>query len=247
MGKTSAVSTYSDFADICVRFYDLLIDPAQVAEFLLSISGEHTPKSGLFVGGFFLVARELQNRGISLQVTDYTEDMLEQGRSRLLPDTRLTQADLRDLPFEEEFDLIFVIGRVFTHMLSEEDCSAALNSIHSALRPGGLLILDNYESSKIQKTDYFNARISVEDPSIVIERDSTTHLVSDKPHIVDWRATYRVCENSEERIFEDSMSHRAFSRGEIQELFEEHGFDVLSQGDNFDETSFYTLARRRLE
>jgi hypothetical protein len=44
--------------------------------------------------------------------------------------------------------------------------------------------------------------------------------------------------------FEDEMLHRAFSRKEVELLFEDEGFAVHSQGDNFDESSFFTLACR---
>lgn len=235
--------TYSDFSDICTKFYDLVVDPYQVAQFVYSKIEKYRPRSVLFVGGFFLVARELQKLGLDLVVTDYTDQMAREARSRL-PDTRIELADLRELPFHEEFDTVLVIGRVFTHMLTSEDSSRALQSVNRALKSGGIVLLDNYEDSKIQVTDYFNGCVSVSDSTLQIVRESSTELISHDPLVVNWKAEYRATLGSETKSFNDEMHHRAFSRDEMKELLELHGFTVLGQGDNFDETSFFTLARR---
>ncbi len=233
--------TYSNSSDVCAKFYDLVIDPRQVANFVLSKVAGYRPGNCLFVGGFFLVARELQELGLTMTLVDYSEDMMREAYERLSNATTEV-ADLRKLPFEDEFDTVFVIGRVFTHMLTPEDASSALRSIHRSLKPGGVVFLDNYEDTKIQDTDYFNGRISVSDPAVEIVRDSSTCLVSRDPLIVNWKASYHIKSNGDSRSFSDEMYHRAFSRSEMQRLFEQHGFQVFSQGDNFDETSFFTVA-----
>lgn len=235
--------TYADFSDVCTKFYDLVINPANVARFVYKSVEKFNPKLALFVGGFFLVAKELQNLGISLTVTDYTDEMVAEGKLRL-PGVRVEKADLRDLPFDGEFDTVFVIGRVFTHMLTEEDSSRALRSLHRSLKPGGVTFIDNYENTKIQTTDYFNGRVKVNDPTIEITRDSSTQLLSSQPHIVNWKATYQVMHNGTSKTYNDEMQHRAFSRNEMKRLVEQHGFECSAQGDNFDDTSFFTVATR---
>ncbi|MCB0333012.1 MAG: class I SAM-dependent methyltransferase [Bdellovibrionales bacterium] len=236
--------TYTNHSDICTKFYDLVVDPKEVADFVFSKIRNHNSKDCLFVGGFFLVARELQTLGLNLTLSDYSEDMIREAHTRL-PDARAHVADLREMPFQNEFDTVLVIGRVFTHMLSSEDSSRALQSIHKALRPGGIVLLDNYEDTKIQVTEYFNGRVSVGDSAINITRDSSTELLTNDPCIVNWKATYHATANCTETSFQDEMPHRAFSRDEMRGLFEEAGFEVLAQGDNFDETSFFTLAGRK--
>lgn len=234
---------YTNYSDICVRFYDLVIDVKYVADFVASQLEDYKPGRCLFVGGFFAVAKELQLRGFELTVADFSEEMIVEARKRL-PNTRAVVADLRDMPFEGEFDAVIVIGRVFTHMLTAEDSSRALLSTYRALKPGGLVLLDNYEDSKIQVTDYFNGRIAVESPKIAITRESSTELSSTKPFVVTWKAHYRAEFDGKTICFDDEMQHRAFSRDEMRGLLEGAGFEALSQGDNFDDTSFYTLARR---
>ena len=169
--------------------------------------------------------------------------MVLQGISRL-PSTRVMKADLRDLPFENQFDSIFVIGRVFTHMLTNDDARSALGSLQRSLKNGGVVFMDNYEDSKIRETDYFNGRITVSNSNIEIVRDSSTEFVSEQPYIVNWSAEYRWKENGRVGHFKDQMLHRAFSRRELAKMLEKNGLTVVTQGDNFDDTSFYTLATK---
>ena len=235
------MATYSDFSDICTRFYDLVVKPKDVADFVLSKLGDHKPFNALFVGGFFLVAKEIYQKGIELKVVDYTDEMVEEARKRL-PEIPVEKASLEALSFDNEFDCIFVIGRVFTHMLSVEDSENAVKGLYKSLKEGGVLFFDNYEDSKIRVTDYFNGRIDVADESMKIIRDSSTSLVSESPYLVNWKAEYKILENGVEQTYQDEMLHRAFSRTEVKDLLEKNGFKVEDQGDNFDDTSFYTLA-----
>ncbi len=236
--------TYSSFSDICTKFYDLVIDSKEVARFVYEKIQNSKPKTCLFVGGFFLVAKELQNLGLELTVVDYTDEMVKEAHKRL-PETKILKADLRKLPFNNQFDAVVVVGRVFTHMLTNEDSSNALQSIYNSLKPDGIVFLDNYEDSKIQVTDYFNGEVIVSNEDVEIIRNSSTELLSQAPMIVNWSAEYHAKIKGQSTTYKDQMPHRAFSRKEIQSLLEEHNFSVISQGDNFDETSFYTVAYRK--
>lgn len=236
-------NTYSEFSEFCVRFYDLVVEAEVVADFVLSKLGDCRCKNALFVGGFFQVAKLLHARGLELTVVDYTDEMVCLGRQQL-EGIRVEKADLAALGYLEEFDVVIVIGRVFTHMLSAEAANSALAGLYRALKPQGLALIDNYESSKIEITNYFNAKVSVCDQQLVIARDSSTKRISTIPHIVQWSASYHVCEEDREIIFTDSMPQRAFSREEMSKLFTANGFNVCQIGDNFDETSFYTVAQK---
>lgn len=237
-------NTYSEFSEFCVRFYDLVVEANVVADFVLSKLGDCRGKSVLFVGGFFQVAKQLHARGLELTVVDYTDEMVSLGRQQL-EGIRVEKADLAALEYLEEFDVVIVIGRVFTHLLSAEAAHSALAGVYRALKPKGLALIDNYESSKIEKTDYFNGRVRVEDQQLLIIRDSSTKRISTTPHVVEWSARYHVTEGGQEVVFSDTMPQRAFSREEMDALCKAHGFGVCQQGDNFDETSFYTLMQQQ--
>ena len=234
---------YSYLAKTCAKFYDLIINAEKVADFIDSKISRFKPKKILFIGGFFSVANELSKKGYHIDVADYTDEMVEEGKKRL-PGIRVIKADIRSLSFENEFDAVLVIGRVFTHMYSDEDIRKALMSIKKSLKPKGILLFDNYEDTKITKTDYFNGRITGKDRKIEIIRDSSTEIISKNPFIINWKATYTIKENDTHQSFNDEMQHRAFSRQEIKSILEKNRFIQIVCADNFDDTSFYTIARK---
>jgi SAM-dependent methyltransferase len=239
---SNLMSTYSTHAAICAKFYDLTLKADEVSDFIFRHSQSRPGVSGLFVGGMFEIAKGLITSGINLTVVDYTDEMVEIGRSKL-PGVKVEKADLRFLPFQDEFDFVFVVGRVFTHMISNDDLSNAFSSCRKVLRRGGYLFFDNYEDSKIQRTNYFNGSIETKEGETIIRRESTTSKLSETPFVVRWDAEYSGSFSGKNFKFSDSIEHRAFSRHEICTLMPRFGFEVLTQGDNFDDTSFFTLAR----
>jgi SAM-dependent methyltransferase len=236
-------NTYSAHAAICSKFYELTLNARHVADFVFAKGRAVNGEKALFVGGMFEIAGELALRGLSLTVVDYTDEMVAVGASRL-PNCCVQKSDLRNLPFHETFDTIFVVGRVFTHMIPDADLLTALESCRRSLKPNGKLLVDNYEDSRIQVTDYFNGRIDAQDDQATISRISTTERLSEVPLVVTWRARYHGKMDGRSFAFEDAMEHRAFSRAEFASYLSQAGFQLLEQGDNFDETSFYTLAKR---
>jgi SAM-dependent methyltransferase len=238
------MSTYSTHAAICAKFYDLTLSGESVSKFVFEKSESKPGDAGLFVGGMFEVAKGLCNKGVDLTVVDYTDEMVAVGKAKL-PGVRVEKADLRHLSYEGQFDIVFVVGRVFTHMISQEDLFRGLSACRRSLRPGGRLFFDNYEDSKIQVTSYFNGTAEAGESDTLILRKSSTTRVSESPYVVRWDAEYSGTFEGEKFSFSDSMDHRAFSRMEVCRLLPDFGFEVLVQGDNFDETSFFTLARAK--
>ncbi|MBL7663298.1 class I SAM-dependent methyltransferase [bacterium] len=234
--------TYREHGEVCAKFYQLTVDSSAVAEFILCNSPARPTEKALFVGGMFDIAGALHRYGLDITVVDYTPEMVALGR-RALPTVRIEQADLRKLPYQNEFDHVFVVGRVFTHMISNEDLHLALASCRKALRAGGHLFFDNYEDTKIRVTNYFNGTVRAESNASKIERNSATTLLSESPYIVSWRARYTGDIEGRPFDFSDAMEHRAWSRQEIVPFLKNAQFKLIKQGLNFDETSFFNLAQ----
>ena len=236
-------NTYTQHANICAKFYSLTLDALTVGQFIFQASRSTPGDKILFVGSMFDIAKYLIGKGLDLTLVDYTDEMVKLAKIAL-PQIRIEKADIKAMPFEQEFDLIFVVGRVFTHMISETDLLLAIKSCKRALKPNGKLFVDNYEDSRIQKTSYFNGKISCQNETCKIIRNSTTTLLSQIPFVVKWDAKYSGNFEGTDFEFSDTMEHRAFSRKEFGDALVKSGLKVLEQGDNFDETSFYTLAAR---
>jgi len=235
------MTTYSTHAAICAKFYDMTVDSLSAGTFVLKESEARLGSDVLFVGSMFGIAGYLRDAGFPLTIADYSPEMLALGKQKL-PCEAFDCADLRELPYADCFDLIIVVGRVFTHMISNEDLNRALRSCRRALRDSGKLFFDNYEDSKIRQTNYFNGVVRLTDSDTDILRQSTTEYVSRSPFVVRWNASYSGSVAGIPFAFEDSMLQRAWSRSEIRQFLGTNGFEPVKQGDNFDDTSFFTLA-----
>ena len=234
-------STYFKHAAICAKFYELAFDSKAVANFLLQKLSIKPNDKVLFVGGMFAVANELSKHNIDLTVVDYSQDMVNFAKAKYL-DMKVSTADLMTLPFNNTSDKVIVPGRVFTHLLTDGDIHSGLTSCLNSLKPGGVCFFDNYESDKISVTDYFNGFLTFEDSESKIARTSTTVLISSNPYIVNWKARYQGEFLGEKFDFEDNILHRAWSRKEALQFTEAAGFGSVLQEDNFDETSFCSVA-----
>lgn len=232
---------YTKYAAICSKFYELTVDSAEVAKFVFDAVEATRGERALFVGGMFGVAAALLDMGLALTVVDYSHEMVAVGQS-LLP--RVMHGDLASLDAGTDFDLVLVVGRVFTHMTSEAQLDSALRGCFAALRAGGRLFADNYETSKIETTGYFNGTVVGRESWTVVTRVSTTERISEQPRVVSWRAQYSGVFRGERFEFSDVIPHRAFSRAEFATRLAHAGFELQKQADNFDETSFYTVGRR---
>ena len=71
---------------------------------------------------------------------------------------RLERADFRSLEscFAERFDIVIAMDNALPHMLTAEDLSAAVRSMVSRLRPGGLFVasIRDYDSLLLTKPPY---------------------------------------------------------------------------------------------
>ncbi|TFV89313.1 class I SAM-dependent methyltransferase [Oxalobacteraceae bacterium OM1] len=234
--------TYSEHAAVCIKFYDLVLNRVAIDQFVAEHFDVIPGARFLFVGSMFGIAECLLRRGVRLTVVDYSDAMVAIAQARF-PQARVAQADLRCLPFTHAFDAVVAAGRVFAHMISDDDLRSALLSCRAALKPYGKLFVDNYEVEKIERTAYLNGEIHVEDSTANIVRRSSITTLCDSPCVVQWDATYSGFLGNAAFAFRDTMLHRPWSRQEISSLLSQAGFAVLRQGDNFDDTSFFTLAR----
>ncbi len=72
---------------------------------------------------------------------DLSGDMLEIAEEKDL-EADFVQADMRDLPFEEEFDAVVMYGQPFSHLESPSEVRDAAESIYSSLNENGVLLTD---------------------------------------------------------------------------------------------------------
>lgn len=89
----------------------------------------------------------LARAGYAVTALDNAPGMIAECRRRLDAeglDAALRRADMADVDDREAFDAVLAMDSVITYLLDADDVVAVLRRFHAALRPGGLLVLDNH-------------------------------------------------------------------------------------------------------
>lgn len=84
----------------------------------------------------------LLERGYDVSACDLSPGMVAIARARLPDPARAFVADMRALPPIGPFDLVTCLDDAVNYLLGSSDLEAALGSMRSVLRPGGVLVFD---------------------------------------------------------------------------------------------------------
>jgi SAM-dependent methyltransferase len=127
----------------------------------------------------------LAKRGYRVTGLDLSEVFLQHAQSDAEAQgvqVRWIHGDMRNIPFENEFDAVINIFTAFGYLESEDEDLLVLRQIHKALKPGGYFLLEtknrewlmrNFDTSEVMR--YENGLIVLE------ERDFD--LLTDRCHV----------------------------------------------------------------
>ncbi len=82
---------------------------------------------------------------------------------------RWIQSDMRNIPFNNEFDAIINIFTSFGYLENEEEDLQVLRQVRQALKPGGLLLLETIYQIRVVRTFSPHGIIRYDDGLIVLE------------------------------------------------------------------------------
>lgn len=130
----------------------LLVKKIDIMAGTLAAHGIRPPGRGLDLGcgqGWYLA--EMQARGYPTDGTDYSTGQLERLRANLAAPARdrtlLVKADAQALPFaDDSYDFVYGINAIH-HILSPDAQQRALREIVRVLRPGGVFLLHEINTS----------------------------------------------------------------------------------------------------
>ena len=142
-------------------------------------------------------------------------------------DCKYLQRDIRTAEYGRDYDLaLFIYGEF--NVFKAEDIAIILNKIKSALKPGGILLIEPHRYEAIR-------RLSETNPSW---QTAESGLFADNPHIwmseafwnEDIRAgtlRYFVIESGSEKITAFSASYQAYTDEQYREVLNRHGFSSI--------------------
>jgi SAM-dependent methyltransferase len=143
-GQDLAVAAYEPLA----RYYDLFTEEsayepviAQVEAWAQAqgLAGRQLLDVACGTGKSFVPMLE---RGYEVAGCDISPAMVAEARDKA-PDAEILVADMRDLPWSGDFDLVTCMDDAVNYLLTTEDLRAAVASMAGALRPDGILIFDS--------------------------------------------------------------------------------------------------------
>jgi SAM-dependent methyltransferase len=145
---------------------------------------------------------------------DLYEEMLQIARETA-PQGHFVQGDMRTFRVHRTFDAIIINGKTFSHLLSNSDLLSCLDSISRVLKPKGLLIFDVFDANYI----FSNFQEKVEDiinyDDISVKRFSTNTPNLETGWTWDWTTKYYILQNAVQRIVDDNITLRAFTKDEL--------------------------------
>jgi len=148
---------------------------------------------------------------------DLHEPMLAIARQHN-PTGRFIQGDMRNLRLKDPCDAILITGKSFCHMVTNADVMSCMESVYRTLKPGGILIFDNFYAPEIFRDFKNTTEFRVD------EGENSYKWISN--HKIDfttgftwiWSTTYFIIEHGNKKMTQDTMTIRAFTRDEL-ELF----------------------------
>lgn len=235
---------YTKLAEINHLYYKYYFPHQKIADSTDKFLKQYHCKKIVFFGGFLDTAQLLQNKGYEMTFVDYTDEMVDEAK-KVLKNMDFVTSDMRDPKLSEKQDAIILIGRIMTYMYTDEDVLKSLRAFKDNLNPGGIVIVDNYETGKIDKDQYFNGKIIAKGQGITINRISKMSERQKSPNLYRWDGIYeKVLDSGEKESYEDSdHTLRAFTKDEFQKLVEESGLKFKGHYPNFESKSFITIAQ----
>jgi SAM-dependent methyltransferase len=174
----------------------------------------------------YLLAKNSEYRMTGL---DWSDDYLKIARTSFsLPNISYVKGDMRNLPYENQFDAIINLFTSFGFFEEDEENETVIRQVYKALKPGGRFLLDYENKFYFVLNDVFRKKrywekVS-EDKYLLFEHDFDVNRE---------REVFRVNVLKKGRITESSgYDIRLFSFPEIRKMLTGNGFEIIqTRGD----------------
>jgi cyclopropane fatty-acyl-phospholipid synthase-like methyltransferase len=138
-------------------------------------------------------------------------------------DAELRCADMTELDDREAYDAVLAMDSVITYLLEAEQVADALRRFHAALRPGGLLVLDNHNLLHMWDTSDEPYRGETGDENVRISYVDR-RWYDDFPSIFHVEIVAQVEENGESYEVLNEEVLKAMTADEVRQYLAAAGF-----------------------
>lgn len=234
----------SPYSHLCTEFYDLTkpeAEPRELAFYEPLLRKAQGPLLEAMCGSGRLLI-PLLKKGIPLEGVDSSSHMLESCQKRCQTQglhTPLYHQSLQNLHLPKKYGLIFIAIGSFQLLSNRQEALLALQTLRSALLPGGALVLEtfvpweafreNIEGSSLpnrSKPASYESRATAPDGSSILHKATVTlsfeeQLERTKSRYEKWiGATFRCAEEEEYTV-------RWYHRFEMELFLEKAGFSAV--------------------
>jgi SAM-dependent methyltransferase len=185
----------------------------------------------------------LAAKGIAITGQDQSAEYLSDARKAAKNtgvDLPLVQSDMRDIPFEGEFDYVINMFTSFGYFDSDEDDLKVLNEIAESLKPGGQLLIDLINRDwVIENNEEFDRRVN-DDGTVILEQRNLnlrTNRNEVSFTIIDPDGTQR-----------ESFGHRIhlYTLDEVTQMMSQSGIEFQRAYGGFDSEPYSPSSRRMI-
>lgn len=183
----------------------------------------------------------LAQKGFNVTGYDLSSSFLKKAREiaeSLLVGLDLKQGDMREIPYNEEFDAIINMFTAFGFFDRESEDLKVLEGIYRALRPGGQFLMDVI-NREYALSDLIHRRWTNENSSYLLEERFFDYFNS------RLELTNRLIHSSGE-VKEANYSIRLYTLTEMLELFNKAGLVLTDVYGNFDGENYTARSPRMI-
>ena len=180
---------------------------------------------------------------------DSSEDMIRIGHSRFPEKIEFIRADMREISYNEEFDIIISLFGSMNYLISDDDVNRVFSNIYSALKKNSTALLEIWNSypislikekpvSKVSITKYSGTSI---------ERERGFNLMDDETGKTIVEVDYRYIlkgNHAHHDVFTDKHIMRSFTPEEINPFIVNNGLKMKAVYANSLKESFQNISNR---
>jgi SAM-dependent methyltransferase len=209
---------YTDLARIYNIMYPKIFDYAAEFDYYSALLTQYRCQKIVEIGcGTGLLSHYFVDHLYSYLGVDLFEQMLTIAR-QTVPTGRFIQGDMRNLRLKDPYDAVLITGKSFCHMITNADVMNCMESVYRTLKPGGILVFDNFNATEIFKDFKTTTEFRVDDGENSYKWISNHKIDFTTGFTWTWSTTYFIVEKGNKKMTQDTMTIRAFTRDEL-ELF----------------------------